>query len=408
MKRILVCFLFFVIAFTANSQKVYFVYLQADQEQPFFVKMNGNIYSSSSSGYIILSKLHDGSYNFSIGFPKNKWPEQNFSLQVYQKDQGYLLKNFAEKGWGLFNMQTMVVQMSSAENAIGEGNVKADQKNISVFTDILSKATDDPSLKDKVVLPKVEEKKQELIAQEVVKKEEPIVETKQSTVAKPVETIDQAVVKKEDTVLKEKEIIKTEEEKNLPEESYKRSRITRKSESSTTEGFGLVFIDAYENGPTDTIRILIPNPKPLSNEIKEAAKDEIKFLDITPDTSKKFEDKSDQTKAGLKDQTIPKVISKNKCAVAATENDFLKLRKRMAAETSDDGMIGEAKKYFKTKCFTVSQVKNISSLFLNDAGKYKFFDAAYIYVSDVENFSSLQAELKDDYYINRFKAMLHN
>ena len=78
----------------------------------------------------------------------------------------------------------------------------------------------------------------------------------------------------------------------------------------------------------------------------------------------------------------------------------------MAAETNDDAMVDAAKKYFKTKCFSTSQVRNLSSLFLNDNGKYKFFDAAYTYVSDSDNFPSLQAELKDDYYINRFKAML--
>ena len=54
-----------------------------------------------------------------------------------------------------------------------------------------------------------------------------------------------------------------------------------------------------------------------------------------------------------------------------------------------------------------SAIKNLSTLFLNDDGKYKFFDAAYTHVSDPENFSSLAAELKDEYYINRFKAMLH-
>jgi hypothetical protein len=78
----------------------------------------------------------------------------------------------------------------------------------------------------------------------------------------------------------------------------------------------------------------------------------------------------------------------------------------MAAETTDDNMITEARKYFKTKCFTTAQLKNLGTLFLNDAGKYKFFDAAYTYVSDADQFSSLQSELKDEYYINRFKAML--
>ena len=90
----------------------------------------------------------------------------------------------------------------------------------------------------------------------------------------------------------------------------------------------------------------------------------------------------------------------------ANEDDFFKLRKRMAAASSDDAMVTEAKKGFKAKCFSTLQVKNLSALFLTDESKYKFFDAAYQYVGDLENFSSLQSELKDEYFVNRFKAML--
>ena len=85
---------------------------------------------------------------------------------------------------------------------------------------------------------------------------------------------------------------------------------------------------------------------------------------------------------------------------------FFKLRKKMVGENSDNNMISEAGRVFRTKCFTTTQIKNLGTLFLSDEYKYKFFDAAYQYVSDTENFASLQAELKDEYYINRFKAML--
>jgi hypothetical protein len=98
----------------------------------------------------------------------------------------------------------------------------------------------------------------------------------------------------------------------------------------------------------------------------------------------------------------------NKCTEVAAEADFFKLRKQMAAAENDDDMLIEAKKYFKLKCFTTAQIKNLSPLFLNDEGKYKFFDAAYSYAADAENFASLQAELKDEYYIKRFRAMLRN
>lgn len=78
----------------------------------------------------------------------------------------------------------------------------------------------------------------------------------------------------------------------------------------------------------------------------------------------------------------------------------------MAGEKSDNAMVDEANKLFKTKCFTTNQIKNLGTLFLGDGGKYNFFDVAYQHVSDIENFPALQSELKDEYFVNRFKAML--
>jgi hypothetical protein len=111
----------------------------------------------------------------------------------------------------------------------------------------------------------------------------------------------------------------------------------------------------------------------------------------------------------IKKETVnPVGITKTNCTQSATEDDFFKLRKKMAAESNDDNMINEAEKIFKGKCFSTQQIKNLGALFLTDQGKYKFFDAAYLYVNDPENFNSLQSELKEEYFINRFKAMLRN
>ena len=94
------------------------------------------------------------------------------------------------------------------------------------------------------------------------------------------------------------------------------------------------------------------------------------------------------------------------CKIGATQEEFKKLRKKMAGETTDADMILVANKFFKTKCFSVEQVKNLSLLFLNDKGKYGFFDEAYPYTIDTQNFVNLQSQLHDAYYINRFKAMI--
>jgi len=70
-------------------------------------------------------------------------------------------------------------------------------------------------------------------------------------------------------------------------------------------------------------------------------------------------------------------------------------------------MIRIAKKVFRTRCFSTGQIKNLSFLFLTDEGKYMFFDAAYPYTSDSDQYNSLKSQLSDEYYINRFEAMIH-
>lgn len=392
MKRFILFFLLMAAWQVSFPQKVYFIYLQSEQEQPFFVKMNDKVLSSTASGYLIIPKLYDSSYSFNIGFVENKWPEQKFSVGINAKDHGYLLKNFGDKGWGLFDLQNLSVQMAIPPETKTSTVIKSEKKEVSEFTEILSKAADDSTLKEKQVLVK-EEKKPDTIVQNIVKREE----------NKPEE---KPVTKTEESKVENKEQLATKKDETNPtsEQNYKRSIVTRKAESSTTAGVGLIFIDDYQNGSKDTIRILIPNPKPLNNIAKQGLKEEKKNLDIIPDSSKK------ENLQELKKDEKPIVnqTNKNNCLHIAVENDFLALRKNMAAKTDDDEMVAEAKKYFKTKCFTTSQIKNLSVLFLNDEGKYKFFDAAYGHTSDIENFNLLQMELKDEYYINRFKAMIRN
>lgn len=410
MNKLTLCLLFSLASLTGFSQKVYFVYLQSEAEQPFFVKMSGRIHSSSASGYLILSKLRDSTYNFIVGFPQNKWPEQYFSVSINKKDHGYLLKNFGEKGWGLFNLHTMLIQMATSGAAKIEERKIEENKDVSVFTDILSKAADDPSLKEKPTKPEIEEKKAETVIQKNVVKENSKELARDTSAIKPVEIIAKPeVIRDEPKIeMQEQPVIKLEEITIPVAEEYKPTLVTKRSESSTTEGFGLVFIDDLRNGTNDTIRLVIPNPKSLVTITKEEPKDEKKFIEILPDTVKKKEEKVAEEIPVAKENPVEKNVLKNNCPAVAEESDFFKLRKNMAAAEGADNMVNEARNYFSTKCFTTDQVKNLGLLFLNDEGKYKFFDLAYAYITDIDKFSVLQNELKEEYYINRFKAMLRN
>jgi hypothetical protein len=80
----------------------------------------------------------------------------------------------------------------------------------------------------------------------------------------------------------------------------------------------------------------------------------------------------------------------------------------MAAAEGNEAMLSLAKKYFKLKCYTVAQVKSLGALFLEDESRYQFYDAVYRHTTDPAEFGMLETELKDPYYINRFKAMLRN
>ena len=79
----------------------------------------------------------------------------------------------------------------------------------------------------------------------------------------------------------------------------------------------------------------------------------------------------------------------------------------MASQKSDEAMINESKKTFKTKCFTTEQVKNLGNLFLNEATKFQFYEVAYPISFDRSNFESLQEEFKDAYFIHRFKKLVN-
>ena len=78
----------------------------------------------------------------------------------------------------------------------------------------------------------------------------------------------------------------------------------------------------------------------------------------------------------------------------------------MAGQNDDEAMLTEAKKEFKARCFSSEQVKNLGALFLNEPGKFQFYEAAYPYSSDPASFMALQNELKDPYFIHRFKNMI--
>ena len=126
MKRLLLFSLSLLLTVSGIAQQNRYIYIQTENKQPFYVKLNNKVFSSASSGYVIVPKLRDSSYTLALGFPKNEWPEQYVTVTIDKKDQGYIFRNFANKGWGLFNMQTLAVIMGTNNKPVAEAKQMSD------------------------------------------------------------------------------------------------------------------------------------------------------------------------------------------------------------------------------------------------------------------------------------------
>lgn len=409
---------------TVRAQEKHFIYLQTESNQPFYVKLNNTILSSSSAGYIILPKLQPGTQTFFIGFPKSNKPEQKFIVSLDDVNKGYLIKDFDEKGYALFDLQSLAL-VQNAGNDMVLAKQPEPAKDNNAFSQLLANVVHDSTILQNNKLPEPAVVRNDTVANTTITQQVPINET---------DTKDTKVA-------------------TIPIRSTTKKILGIKE----ADGMDMIYVD-ISNGKTDTIRLFLPGAAKdatTPNAIEAAPKAIITYepekkaatdttLTITPtivkapekniyiedSTAKMAEIKqidnsqpqatvvirntdgtigNENKSATEKDSSIEVIrISENSdCKAFATDNDFLKLRKKMAAENNTDEMIAAAKKYFKSRCFTTEQIKNLSFLFLNDEGKYRFFDAAYPFTSDSSQYSILQEQLKVEYYINRFKAMIH-
>src|ERR1700755_1624664 len=106
-----VLFFLCVNCFVLKAQQKHFIYVQSEDKQPFAVVLGGKVFSSSDYGYVIIPKLADSTYKFTVSFPMNKYPDQYFTCTVNKKDVGYTLKS-SNGEWALQNMQTQKLIMT--------------------------------------------------------------------------------------------------------------------------------------------------------------------------------------------------------------------------------------------------------------------------------------------------------
>ena len=392
MKSSILVLLMLSVKIFSIAQQNHFVYLQTDNKQSFYVKIDDKLFSSSSTGYVVIPKMQTGSYKFTIGFPKNEWPQQTLPLKIDNNDLGFLLKNFEDKGWGLFNIQTLKVTMASSTSA--NTLTTGAQNKTDGFSNVLADVVNTPALK--------EEKVEKIVADSLpsAKTQIAVIPAKEFNSVKIITTTLDNSGRSAKYIDSTENTIDTVQvfityEKIAVENPVKEDKPKGKKEEIKSE--------------TKFLNIELRNPNSTSDTNKgKLTQDISEVVPIMPEKEARAVTMNNEPLKPANEYSLKPLSINSDCKSLANENDFLKLRKKIAAENNDDDMISVARKAFKSNCFSTEQIKNLSVLFLKEDGRYRFFDAAYPFVYDSQNFSSLQSQLTDEYLINRFKAMIRH
>ncbi len=366
------------------AQQNHFIYIQSDSKTSFTVNVNDHAYKSSDIGYVIIPKLTNNTYNLSITVADASVAPLTFQCKVNNNDQGFLLKNFSEKGWTLMNLQTMDLITAANAPAI-------DNKN-NAFSDMLSDVVDDSTLNNPVVAIIPETKKDSVIAEVQTDVNSPIVESLPQTIS--------SITNGKNTV-------------------------TKIAAITDIAGTHYTFLD-FDGIKTDTIFVTIPPNKEnkaievktenvIDPVIEEKETPEIKDTTSIVNNSDQsgnpfYQEKQEEekpTEAII--ATTPDAVNtpiRNECTNIFPEDDMDRLRKKMISQSSDEKMLSAAKKYVGDRCLSTAQVKELAGLFLNDESRYNLFSQFYTSVFDNGNYNQLATMLFDTYYKNRFDALI--
>lgn len=416
MKKLLLSLLLSAGFFSVKGQTAFFAYFQTEDGFPFYIKMNEQVYRSGQNGSLTLANLADSTYALVVGIPSST-REFRYALRINGADQGFSIRDQDGEPVlvSLLNGVMLRPQRMELESDISF------VRRTDAFSALLARATGDTTLMYQVVyakaaMPAIKDTNTAVNPTAtatsdvvVVKASETDVVKVESTVnakdsgisitvidstqtessaermdsgrmADPLVRVDSAAmagldgrsdpVKDSVKYVKPHPVVDTTtatlpilENRNHTgqDNPFTRSVITRYAESSTSEGFGLVFIDQTPTGP-DTIRLLIPNPRFVIQRTDTSDQHDESLFIKRKELDSLQKDKSLLVSSDTSQQRARSVVSQD-CKTLASDNDFFKLRKAMASKETDEGMIDEARKMFRARCFTTRQIKNLGSLF---------------------------------------------
>jgi hypothetical protein len=442
--------LLFLLSGRALSQD-YFVFIGSDHRQPFYVRIDSQVYPSSTEGHLVLAPLKDSAYILTIGFPGQTYPEKRYGFSIRGKDQEFDLRRQDDGSWRLYDDLTKN-WVTALDKEKGPVAAMVGVKKDDAFSRMMAGV-----VQDTAVLYNTYAMEEALNDSPVVKKgPTESAEIKRSAADSGVvkkQTADSGIVKRkaaDSGVVKREEADNAVARRSAVDSISARSAgsgVVKVSEKKSSRSVQLVYADRK-----DTILVIIPrdtaraadstNARPAKPSPAGAADTARKnkgdiARKISADTARKTRVDTAQKAIGSRKASVDssrkatvdasrkaaadssgktladtagnaskaiKYINSD-CHSFATDNDVDHLRVKMMEVAKDEDRLAAFRKILKTKCFYTPHLRALSEVFTTDAGKFQFFKTAWPFAAD-EHFGELSSLLTDTVYIDLFKAMV--
>lgn len=345
-----------------NAQ--HFLFIEAEGQQPFYIKRGSETYSSTASGFIILSKLSVKEIDFIIGFPNRIYPEVSFKVSGLDRDRGFSLKQVDGKGWMLVDRAGSVMIAGGAVTPQVLSTVTGNSS--AGFADLLADATGDKSLLEKTSAPSLP--------------------TKQvASTSKP--NSNNGVAKKQ-------------QNQPIPPKPKSWGIIRSIVQSDDSAVMRITYFEKNVKGNWDTILVEIEKPVQSipSAKIELINRQPAQSADAPVNTSEKIAAPviNNQEKLELAECKSPIALPK----------DVREVQRKMSKSVSLDEQIDTALKAMTDRCFTTRQVNELGTIFWEEQQRLIFFTKARKWVSDPALYGELEQSFLQEGSKKAFREML--
>ena len=363
----------------------HYIFIEADGQQPFYLKQGNTTKSSSAAGFLIIPKITASEMEFSIGFPKNIYPEVSFYISGTDRDRGFQLKMMEGQGWSLFDRTSLEVIKGGVPKA-SPIELQLPKKEEGSFAKLLATATDDQSLLER--MPKKDSIKKASPGKSITKAEVTAVATKSGL---------------KDSLGKKEKVI-------LPEMS-----LSAQMENADVKR--LVYVEKTVKGGSDTINVEIEKKKTVAATEPLATPKDSTLIPSSPKTIASPSGSSDSiaqlNKPGADTDSSKANIQVSKASPIivcdrpiADYKDIRALQKKLLGISSEDEQRNYAVKAFGQKCYNTKQALEIGWFFLEETSRLQLFKALKPLIADKASFGNLEASFLKEENIIAFRALV--